>query len=264
MTLVVAMINVAIKGLYVTTVADGLRLKAWKEPQLAAIQEQLGQIDLLPQVYGAFQSELAGFYRIVETSTSREMAAIFANYAQTTTWKKITNPTYLFLTFAPQGWIYQNAIRALSLQEKPLAGFDLEHRLIRPKTTDNQVRETLATVEHFSIYNFLSGVLIPHYGRAMQKAAQNQTLANEAYIICALERYRSTHGKYPETLAALIPQFAKTLPEDVIGGAPLKYRLEGEQVVLYSVGWNEIDDGGTPAFKSDASGDLAKNDWVWP
>ena len=264
MTLVCAMIDVAIKGLYVTTVADGLRLKAWHEPQLVVIQDQLRQIDLLPQVYGAFQSELAGFYRIVETSTSREMAAIFANYAEATTWKKITNPTYLFLTFAPQGWIYQNTVRALGLQEKPLAGFDLKNNLILPKTTDQQVREAIATVEHFSLYNFLSGVMIPNSGRAMQKAAQNQTLANQAFIVCALERYRIAHAKYPETLAALMPQFANVLPNDIIGGRPLKYQLDGAQFVLYSIGWNEIDDGGTPGFKSDASGDLAKHDWVWP
>jgi hypothetical protein len=264
MTLVVAMINVAIKGLYVTTIADGLRLKAWQEPQLAAIQDQLRQIDLLPQVYGAFQSELAGFYRLVETSTSREMAKIFSNYAEATTWKRIRNPTYLFLTFAPQGWIYKNAVRALGLQEKPLAGFDLEHGLIRPKTTDSQIRETIATVEQFSINNFLSSVLIPNSGRAIQKAAQNQTLANEAFIVCALERYHIAHGKYPEALSALVPQFAATLPKDIIGGAPLKYQVDGAHFVLYSIGWNEIDDGGTPGFKSDASGDLTKNDWVWP
>ena len=35
------MINVAIAGLYVKTIADGLREHAWQEPQLAALQEQL-------------------------------------------------------------------------------------------------------------------------------------------------------------------------------------------------------------------------------
>src|SRR4029079_19256149 len=40
MTLVCAMINVAIKGLYVTTVADGLRLTAWQQPELVGIPDQ--------------------------------------------------------------------------------------------------------------------------------------------------------------------------------------------------------------------------------
>ena len=40
-TLVAAMINVAVTGLYVDTIANGIRLEAWREPQLSTIQEQL-------------------------------------------------------------------------------------------------------------------------------------------------------------------------------------------------------------------------------
>src|SRR2546430_7786652 len=36
--------SVAVTGLYVETIADGMRLGAWGERQLAAIQEQLKQI----------------------------------------------------------------------------------------------------------------------------------------------------------------------------------------------------------------------------
>src|SRR5208283_4027012 len=38
-TLVAAMINVAVTGLYVDTIADGFRLQAWREPQVVALQE---------------------------------------------------------------------------------------------------------------------------------------------------------------------------------------------------------------------------------
>ena len=41
MTLVAAMINVAVTGLYVDTIAEGFQWHAWQEPQLAALQEQL-------------------------------------------------------------------------------------------------------------------------------------------------------------------------------------------------------------------------------
>src|ERR1017187_1425692 len=53
MTLVAAMINVAITGLYVETVADGLRKNAWQEPQLVALQKQFKEINLLPVVLEA-------------------------------------------------------------------------------------------------------------------------------------------------------------------------------------------------------------------
>jgi len=48
------------------------------------------------------------------------------------------------------------------------------------------------------------------------------------------------------------------LPNDAITGEPYKYRRTDEGLfILYSVGWNEKDDGGTVAriFKN--------GDWVW-
>jgi hypothetical protein len=92
----------------------------------------------------------------------------------------------------------------------------------------------------------------------------NQTLANEAQIACALERYRLAHGEYPETLNALVPQFIEKLPHDIIGGQPLHYRrTDNGQFLLYSVGWNEMDDGGQVVSKPDGSEDWGKGDWVW-
>jgi hypothetical protein len=88
---------------------------------------------------------------------------------------------------------------------------------------------------------------------------QKQTLANEAFVASGLERYRPAHGQYPETLEALVPQFVDKLPHDIVGGQPLKYhRTADGHFALYSVGWNERDDGGVPS-KSTPEGD-----WVWP
>jgi hypothetical protein len=88
--------------------------------------------------------------------------------------------------------------------------------------------------------------------------ARNQTLANEAYIACGLERYRLAHGEYPKTLEELVPQFAEKLPRDIIGGQPLRYNGTADgRFVLYSVGWNGRDDGGMPGKTTE------EGDWVW-
>ncbi len=49
-TLVEAMINVAINELYAATIADGFRFHAWREPQMAALEEQLKDINLPPRL----------------------------------------------------------------------------------------------------------------------------------------------------------------------------------------------------------------------
>ena len=82
---------------------------------------------------------------------------------------------------------------------------------------------------------------------------QFQSSIHLALVACALERHRLAHGTYPETLDALVPRFIGRLPHDIIGGQPLKYRPgPGDRFTLYSVGWDEKDDGGKPG-----------DDWVW-
>ena len=71
----------------------------------------------------------------------------------------------------------------------------------------------------------------------------------------ALERYRLAHGEYPESLDVLAPQFMAKLPHDIINGQPLHYRRTSDgQFVLYSVGWNETDDGGVVGFTKSRHG----------
>jgi hypothetical protein len=114
-------------------------------------------------------------------------------------------------------------------------------------------------LSHFTPYTFIFKATLHDFLIATQTLAQKQTLANEAFIACGLERYRLAHGQYPETLEALVPQFAEKLPHDIIGGQPLKYRRTADsQFVLYSVGWNETDDGGVPGKT------IPEGDWVWP
>jgi hypothetical protein len=57
------------------------------------------------------------------------------------------------------------------------------------------------------------------------------------------------------------------VPGDLLDGEPLKYRRTKTGYVLYSVGWNEKDDGGTTAMSTDKKApglDLDEGDWVWP
>ena len=83
-------------------------------------------------------------------------------------------------------------------------------------------------------------------------------------VAIALERYHLARGEFPESLDALAPQFIPKIPHDIINGQPLHYRREANgQFVLYSVGWNETDDGGQIALTKDGSVDREKSNWVW-
>ena len=88
-------------------------------------------------------------------------------------------------------------------------------------------------------------------------------------VACALERHRLKHGKYPDTTAALVPEFIDKVPHDVMTGTPLKFRLTPDgRFTLYSIGFDERDDGGTVVLRSSGGSsppslDYERGDWVW-
>jgi len=100
--------------------------------------------------------------------------------------------------------------------------------------------------------------------KSVEKFAAAQGDINLARTACALERYRLAHGEYPPALDALAPQDIEQVPHDVINGQPLHYqRTDDGKFVLYSVGWNETDDGGTVVLNKNGSVNREKGDWVW-
>jgi len=248
-TLVGAMIHVAVQGLYANVVEDGLRLHAWREPELLAIEKQLKDTALLAPVVEAFREGRAATCRTFESTRRSALVKLFELEGA---------GTELALRFMPRGWFYQNMARGAQLEQETLSSVDLTHQLVRPRQVSEVVRGLPSGSAQHSPYRFLLALAIPNMAKALETAAAHQTLINQARIGCALERFRMAHGNYPDTLEALTPSFIDRLPQDLIGGQPLKYsRTQTEGYLLYSVGWDEKDDGGTIGKSRD------DGDWVW-
>jgi type II secretory pathway pseudopilin PulG len=155
-------------------------------------------------------------------------------------------------------------VNVAMLEQKPLEGFDIVHDTVAPRKFEAASRDVDRFFRHKSPYRLLAAIAIPNFTKAEQTTVYNQTLVNEAQIACALERYRLAHGGYPETPGALSPQFIESLPHDLIGGEPLIYRRTADgKFLLYSVGWNETDDGGVTVRDKSGNEDKTKGDWVW-
>lgn len=260
MILVTAMINVAIRGIYTKAAAEGVFKHTWREPQLRAVQEQLHDVDLLPFARAGLETERAAVLRLFGDLSQREFANLFADHTRSSTMKnppfaKWFNQFYLETRLCPHGWFYQNMVTSAMLMQPVLDAIDLTDSKLSPHIAD--AASVLPTFNHPSRTNFLATIAIPNFTRTLQTTAQNQTDVNLTYLACALERYHLVHHEYPETLNEVVPQFADHLPHDIINGQPLHYhRTDDGQFKLYSVGWNEKDDNGTP-------GDNQSGDWVW-
>lgn len=78
-----------------------------------------------------------------------------------------------------------------------------------------------------------------------------------ARLALAVERYRLAHGAWPKSLEELkIP-----LPIDPFGGGALRYKILNDGVVVYSLGANEVDDGGEVEWKGAKTKDIGFRLW---
>jgi hypothetical protein len=107
--------------------------------------------------------------------------------------------------------------------------------------------------------------LMQSFADAPLYIAHAQTAMDMARIACALELSRLRNGVFPATLKEIKPEFIFEMPSDPITGDLYKYRREKDGFVLYSVGWNERDDGGHAAWtdKTAAEQNVREGDWVW-
>lgn len=265
MTLISAMMITALSGLYVNTAAEGLRLNAWRGSDLAEIQKQLLELNLPRELLRAFQTEEAGICRFLETMDAKQFNAQYQDKATTNTVEHFLNPGYLVTRFGPRGWVYQNLTAVAKFYDQLFESCDPTGKFVSPSRLAAFENSTKPVREVGSVFTILASKAIPsNHDTAIKSCAHNQTEINELITVCALERYRLAHHQYPATLEAAGKEFLPSIPVDVIGGGPLVYRPTPEgKYVLYSIGWNELDEGGQTASDTPRDFDLKKGDWVW-
>lgn len=98
-----------------------------------------------------------------------------------------------------------------------------------------------------SIRNLPLGLLLPSLSRIPVTAERCLALRDGLLCGIALETYRRQHvGTYPSSLDALVPGLLPAVPIDPVTGDRLRYVLKAGRPVVYSVGVDRTDDGGTP------------------
>jgi len=97
----------------------------------------------------------------------------------------------------------------------------------------------------------LTGLLVPAVEAFTTATARDAAMngATDAAIAC--ERYRRRHGKLPQSLEELVPEFVPRVPVDPFDGEPLRYVATDGGYVVYSVGPDGTDHGG----RGDESGE---------
>ena len=247
---------------------DGLAQHEWSDAQLVEIDNPLKPINFLADYQFAMRSEGAG--SVADIDYYKKLASpsdLFGLYSMSESGVSLTSR---FAPPWPDGWWDDNKSQMAAFLFHELATVDPQSRLVFPKVDlhlqhqRNQARVRWDANAPWNIwFTIASGPL----SFATPQFAHAQVWVDEARIACALERYRLAHGVYPGSLDALAPACIDALPHDIMNGQPYHYQLRPDGTyLLYSVGWNQTDDGGKVVYKKDSPTliDYTQGDWVWP
>ncbi len=270
------LVRIAIFNIALQSIWEGLANRQWSDKQLAVLDADLANLDFLADYGKVLHGEVGFHSSYVEflRENPGQVINMMNNYgsnmqADRTTAQDIAEEAAKF-HLIPGGWFYQNQLRmARAVEDLSIPVIDLPNRTV----LQDRIRQTDAIIEneqrHPTPFNFMENLFVPAVSNLAKTFVRGQSYADLARVAIALERYRLAHGQYPESLEPLEPQYISALPHDVINGQPLKYRRDSDgQFVLYSVGWNETDDGGVVVMNKNRGTtgpgvNLDQGDWVW-
>lgn len=258
------LVRLACLQIVVQPVWEGLALDRWSDAQLAELQSITLRFNLIAQLPTSFGAERAAGILTADLLLKQRNKADFLNALMGPSDYVVSGGFGNFVAWLiPRGWYHMEQFNYARLfQDYVLPGFDESRRIVYPAVAERSVAQLDQVFKkapnRLLSHYMLAQLCLPAVGTTQRKAAQGQTVAHQVAIACALERYRRAHRTYPAELAALQPELLASVPHDVIGGKPYHYKAT-QPIVLYSVGWDDQDNGGSPGkVLWDETGD-----WVW-
>lgn len=262
------LVRVACFQVAVHSVWEGLAERRWTEEELRTFQTALAQQNFVGDLKESLDGERAFGLLAIDLMARGVYSASLTTGANPDERNIEGNAAVFLQHLVPRGWFQMEQYQYARLFEKQAEGvMDVSARRIFPdrlKTNladlDREMQES-AGLKAVGRHRVLARLLLPALGKTWNRAAIAQTAANQAVLGCALERYRLAHGSFPEKLESLVPAYLAVLPVEVMTGENYKYKLKADGTfLLYSVGWDQKDDGGVPGKELF---DQKSGDWVW-
>jgi hypothetical protein len=240
-------------------IAVGIKRHLWTSEDLQIFDHYLEHVNLVAALVPALRGDRAEFNDAIATASTAKTS--------TGQWDKMFDLT------APMPGLKRTPLATGAAVLNRLSGASTDQSFYNrhiQKIVDTLVGTVpirpadLAFIEQridtvFMLTHYFSAVNMSMKSQIIPLAFRRQDAAAQTRIAGALEQYWLAHHAYPGALTALPPAFSKL--DSTLGGSPMHYRLEsGGGFLLWSEGWNEINEGGVAPTRSSDSKSL---DWVW-
>jgi hypothetical protein len=255
--LLAALLRNAIVKSTMQVVWEGLEDHQWSPSQLERIQMELAKTNLLATMRTALQGERQHGIDFYSATAENQPPPKYSG-------NKDESPTHLGLLV--RGWFYRNILVICQYHSMFVDSLDASGRRVHPSL----IPEPGAWERRLRWRPDLVMARIPEpptWNVWVTSCAQRQAFIDEAVIVCALERYRISQGRYPDRLESLATDFLPSMPVELVSGGPVHYRRQGESFLLYQVGWDGKDENGRIGWRGtgkDRAIDPAQGNWTWP
>ena len=273
--LISKLVRIACIEMSVTAIWEGLVGHSWTEEQLKALQTRLSSYDLIKDGWHGFEGERqAGNHTIEFLRKYPHMMGRIGYNSGGANWPYAAGGEKHWFKLIPSGWFYFEQVNyntayvefIMAAASRTKDQVDLK----KLKETSKAMERELADRNPWkavSKHRILSHLLLPWVKNFAQKSVYAQSTIDLAIVAMGLERYHLRHQDYPASLDALVPDYVLLLPQDIAVKSPFKYeRRSKDAFSLWSVGWNQKDDGGVVAMGTGKATviKLEEGDWTWP
>lgn len=279
--LVSGMIRVAIANLGLQATWEALQAPGWDEARLAQLQgdwEQFNALDALERSMLGERAMSQSIMAWVRKASGREFDSAMR------LWTGSTQSRESLMTALAAIWrtqVVHSAYKAFAVNADELEQLEYYEEALKGirqlKSNEGWVRAGNTASNALSVLDQklsrdklhrlrLTAMIVPNTSRAMNVAAQNETLRRLTIAAIAIKRFELRHGAPPVALSGLTPEFLAAVPLDPMSGKPLCYRLKADGTfVLYSTGQDGKDHDGDATPMTPAKPGLWEGkDAVWP
>jgi hypothetical protein len=220
---------------------EGLIQHRWTEAQLAAFQNELGQFNLLADYTNALRrvarANIENWQKLAQRKSTGFLPPAGYGDSDDSVWQ-----------MQPRAWWLENCMQLYQVVETAIGNVDVAGGRVFLDGRWSDLDGLPLDSDSRSLFQQT------FWGASPWSVVFAQTAVNQAILACALERYRLAHQHYPERLEQLMPEYSRTIPNDVVRGRPMLYENAGDgRFILWSVGPNQTDDHHK----------LLSDDWVW-
>ena len=240
--LISKLVRIAMLNTAVAAVEHKLNVDGMDDSDLAVLGKMFAEAAKTNQMASAFIGDRAAFLSVFQMTPDEiaQLADSEEEQASTRGKKNFAGFQYYFSRFAGVFDLDKKFyLQVMATNIFLAANFPKSVSQISDLSETN-----LQKLQHSRFHFTLSKMLLPPFRSAINKEASALAKVQSAQTALAVERFRLAHGKFPEKLDELVPQFLSALPEDPFDGQPLRYRRLAKGYSIYSIGSDGQDNVG--------------------